>query len=417
MRTQKGYVFHRGKSWFVRYMDDVLQSDGSVKRTLLCKKLPVPYSGHYKTKKDVRKFVLDIIEPVNNGELNVHSTMTLADFIEKVHLKKLEQRGRRSTTLKGYRDVWRIHLKDRVGAMTLRDFRTVHGEQTLADIAKEYVYDKTKLPLSHNSLARIKTFLSGVFKQAKRLGILNGVNPMMDVSTPEGGEPRDTYAHSVEEVMGIANALTEPARSVVLTAALSGLRKGEIRGMMWDDFTGEQFTVKRSVVDTSVNQPKTKYSRASIPVVKMLAETLEAHRQRMGKLAVGYIFQAGNRSALDLDNLVNRVIKPALEKCVVCKMSKYDHPEGHEFTRDNSLPRWHGWHAFRRGLATNLHRLGVEDREIQAILRHSDIRTTQAIYIKSVPASQVSAMDLMGAALQEKLTCNVTCNTQKGAVN
>jgi integrase len=74
-------------------------------------------------------------------------------------------------------------------------------------------------------------------------------------------------------------------------------------------------------------------------------------------------------------------------------------------------------HAFRRGLATNLHDVGVEDREIQAILRHSDIRTTQAIYIKSLPAAQVSAMDLIGAALQEKLTCNVTCNAPKGPVN
>jgi hypothetical protein len=25
------------------------------------------------------------------------------------------------------------------------------------------------------------------------------------------------------------------------------------------------------------------------------------------------------------------------------------------------LPRWYGWHAFRRGLATNLNQLGVDD--------------------------------------------------------
>ena len=32
---------------------------------------------------------------------------------------------------------------------------------------------------------------------------------------------------------------------------------------------------------------------------------------------------------------------------------------------------WHGGHAFRRGLATNLNRLGVRDKTIQAILRHT----------------------------------------------
>jgi integrase len=63
--------------------------------------------------------------------------------------------------------------------------------------------------------------------------------------------------------------------------------------------------------------------------------------------------------------------------------------------------RWSGFSAgtawacvaFRRGLATNLHALGVDDKTIQAILRHSNVSLTQNIYIKSVMESQVSAMD------------------------
>jgi integrase len=51
-----------------------------------------------------------------------------------------------------------------------------------------------------------------------------------------------------------------------------------------------------------------------------------------------------------------------------------------------------GWHAFRRGLATNLHRLGVSDKTIQAILRHSNVAVTQACYIKTSNADAVEAM-------------------------
>src|SRR5262249_7615171 len=59
--------------------------------------------------------------------------------------------------------------------------------------------------------------------------------------------------------------------------------------------------------------------------------------------------------------------------------------------------------GFRRGLANNLHALGVEDKTIQAILRHSNVGLTMNVYVKSVSESQVSAMD----ALSEKLgTCN-----------
>jgi integrase len=143
--------------------------------------------------------------------------------------------------------------------------------------------------------------------------------------------------------------------------------------------------------------------KAAIPIAKQLADALGAHRQRMGQLAVGPIFQGGTGKPLNLDNLVKRAIAPALSRCTVCKKQEDEHkPEGHAHSlnlRDNSLPHWHGWHAFRRGVATNLHDLGVDDKTIQAILRHSNIGITQNIYIKSVNKSQVSAMDTLGENL------------------
>jgi hypothetical protein len=57
--------------------------------------------------------------------------------------------------------------------------------------------------------------------------------------------------------------------------------------------------------------------------------------------------------------------------------------EGHEFKRDNSLPHWHGWDAFRRGLATNLNALGVDDKTIQAILRHGNVGLSMNVYVKA----------------------------------
>jgi integrase len=54
--------------------------------------------------------------------------------------------------------------------------------------------------------------------------------------------------------------------------------------------------------------------------------------------------------------------------------------------------KWKGWQAYRRGLATNLRRLGVPDTVIQAILRHEDVRTTQRFYIKTVRKDVTTAM-------------------------
>jgi integrase len=80
---------------------------------------------------------------------------------------------------------------------------------------------------------------------------------------------------------------------------------------------------------------------------------------------------------LNVDNLARRVIAP--------------------------VSKWHGWHAFLRGLATNLHSLRVDDKTIQEILRHSSVGPTMNVYVRPVSESQVSATD----ALSEKLEmCN-----------
>jgi integrase len=398
MKQQKGYVFHRYNSWFVRYYDDLIQQDHTIKRKMVCKKLDVEYGGEYRTRKSVQSFVDEILAPLNSGLLNPQSTMLVTEFVDRVYLPEYVEKRLRAATLKQYRDIWNNHLKPRMGKLTLRNFRTVHGEQMLAQIAGQ-------AGLGRSSLRHCKAFLSGAFKQAKRLGILDGLNPIQDVSIPRAPEPEDTYAYSLPEVKAILGVLPQPAWTVILTAALTGFRKGEIRGLEWDDFDGKELTVKRSVWNGTVNEPKTKRSRAPVPVVKQLADALEAHKLRMGKLAVGPIFQAGNGQPLNLDNLARRVILPALNRCEVCRKPEEKHkPEAHEFKRDNSLPRWHGWHAFRRGLATNLHALGVDDKTIQAILRHSNVGLTMNVYVKSVSESQVSAMD----ALSEKLEiCNV----------
>jgi integrase len=78
--------------------------------------------------------------------------------------------------------------------------------------------------------------------------------------------------------------------------------------------------------------------------------------------------------SLDLNELYRRIIKPIFAAA--------------------HIP-WHGWHAFRRRLATNLHRLGVDDKTIQAILRHCDVAVTRHVYVKAPSADSVAAMQLL----------------------
>jgi hypothetical protein len=54
--------------------------------------------------------------------------------------------------------------------------------------------------------------------------------------------------------------------------------------------------------------------------------------------------------------------------------------------------QWYGWHAFGRGLATNLRRLGISDKTIQRILRQANVAITQNCYIKTADSDASAAM-------------------------
>lgn len=64
------------------------------------------------------------------------------------------------------------------------------------------------------------------------------------------------------------------------------------------------------------------------------------------------------------------------------------------------MPEWHGFHAARRGVGSNLNRLGVDDSFIQRILRHSNISTTQSFYIKTTSKDVLESMKKLEAEIE-----------------
>lgn len=120
--------------------------------------------------------VTEVLAEVNSNQLSPESTLSLDRFMEENYLPYVSNQ-KRPSTFAGYRNIWRCYLKQTCGHLRLRDFRTMDGERILADIAKQK-------NLRRNSLVHIKNLLSGAFKHAKRLGAINGVNPIQDVLIP-----------------------------------------------------------------------------------------------------------------------------------------------------------------------------------------------------------------------------------------
>ena len=84
-----------------------------------------------------------------------------------------------------------------------------------------------------------------------------------------------------------------------------------------------------------------------------------------------------------MDKLAQKVIRPVIQAI--------------------GLP-WYGWHGFRRGIASNLHALGADDKVVQRVLRHAKPHVTreralhQGIRSGSAGSDAADAGDLGGIA-------------------
>ena len=296
---------------------------------------------------------------------------TLQTFIEHSYLP-YALAHKRPSTHRGYLNLYQAQIRSRIGGMKLASFRTVEGQRMLDGIAAT-----TKL--SHRSLIHIKAFLSGVFAFAKRMGAVDS-NPMQGTEVPKGRESQPTWAYSQSEVEAMLNHLKGASRLAVIVAAYTGLSLGELQGLKWEDITEGELRVQRTIWHKLEGPPKTKARRDAVPLLPIVADALaEHHRQNPD---TSWVFEGPYLRPLDMATLGSKRIKAALKGTGV---------------------EWNGWHALRRGFATRLHEAGVQDKIIQALMRHSSLSVTMAHYVKATPQANVEAMQKLNPEKRSRL--------------
>jgi integrase len=384
-RKQKGTIFKRHAMWYVRYFEDRVV-DGQLRHVRISRQLGEVTTRGKRPPKTIEDAASHTVAEACKACAKPEKVLTFGNYIEKVFFPHVEQ-YKRASTMHGYKAIWNNHLKPRSAEVWLNDIRTYSVQEWIDAIAKSG-------PVSRNYLLRMKAFVSAAFKEARRQDYYLGENPARDVAvTPRATAPQEGYAYSLNEIAAMLTVFPEPAKTIFAVAAFAGLRRGEIIGLLWENYRDGQLSVTRSIWGKHVNAPKTRKSAGAVPVIKHLAERLDLYRLRCGNPQSGPMFANLNGNPASIDNLLRRQILPALSGCMVCKKQEIEHVlADHEYKRNDSLPQWRGFHAARRGLASNLYSLGVSDIVIQNILRHSDVSVTQRCYIKPLAESTRNAM-------------------------
>jgi integrase len=370
-RFQRGYVFTAHGAWHVRYAVTALV-DGQTKRvqksTRICSKSGI-------SKRQARTLAQQVLDRVNVEAGSVPQVdVPATEFWQRTYLPHLE-RTAKASTLHGYKKLWSQHLALHLAGFTLRDYKTVDATRFLTSLAER--------GLSTRTIAHVRSLLSGLFRHALRTGLIE-TNPVRDAgSLTPARTPEPTYAYTLDEAENIVTALFEntQAQLVFALACVLGLRPGEIAGLQWSDIEGEWLHVRRSSWRGFVGTTKTPESVASVPLIEPLKSLLAAWRLQ-AKSEWVFPSNRGDRP-LNISQYAQRAIAPLL--------------------RSRNIA-WHGLYAGRRGAATLLVQLTGNAVASQYVLRHKNIATTQAFYVKPVQAAAIDGLRLLESKLAERKT-------------
>ncbi len=170
---------------------------------------------------------------------------------------------------------------------------------------------------------------------------------------------------STGEVAEVADAIDSPYRALVLTAAYTGCRFGELAGLRAHrlDLARRSMIVAESLSDVNghlgLTQPKTAAARRQVALPKLLADELAQHMKQYPPGSEGYVFSAPEGGPLRRRNFRRRVWLPTVEASVGQPLR---------------------FHDLRHTHAAILIAQGEHPKVIQLRLGHSSIQVTLDTY-------------------------------------
>jgi integrase len=372
-RHQRGHIYEASSAFHVRYyVTEIVKGKAEKKQRShrLCTK--DRSTGHgTKSAMAVRSLCEDFMRTINEREHTSHrlsQDLMVVDYWERVYLPYCEKEwkgtGMRASTISGYKQVWKHHLKHHFGALTLQAYTADHARRFLSSL-------KTKH--GKNTLRHIRALASAMFSEATERGLRND-NPWRVKLPKDCKETKPTQHYTMEEAENLISALVDhvDAQLVLALSCFLGLGPAEIAGLQWGDVDRDWINIRRNKpVHGKVGPPKTAERMAAVPIIDQVRVPLELWRAKCGKQ------HDEDWVIVDLPNMLNRVILPHVKgenECVRC-----------DKTPKRSNVTWKGLYAGRRGAVTAIIEATNGNYAVaQGIARHKSMTTTLNVYKKQI---------------------------------
>lgn len=385
---QTGCLFKRGKrrkTWVARWRESVIGPDGTFKRVLRAEVLGFVTEL---SEREARNKLVLLLRPINEGKYRPEATITFGQFLKECWEPAVVPQLK-PTSVRYYGKQIERHLLPVFREWRIRDI-------TKAEVQR-FLGQKRKQGLSGSSVHGIRTALGKVLQAAVDWEYLEE-NSARGIRLGDRTPVRERAYLLPDQLAPLLNALPQPCRTLVVIAVLTGLRIGELLALRWKhvDFIHDAIHVRETVYEGQFGSPKTKNSRRDVPMSRPVREALLAQRTvSTGTDAEALVFACRNGTPLNPKNLLRRVLQPAC--------------------RELGLPPV-GWHSFRHTHATLLGEVGESLRTAQAILGHSDLKTTLNVYTHPIPESQKRAVEKVAGLLFPSVP-KFSADTENGKPN
>jgi integrase len=275
LRPPSGHVFRidraRGPVWYAKYR---LPDGRQVQKKLgpAWTDRGRPAAGYF-TKRLADDWLRSTLEQARRGTLPglVRTGATFADAAAE-YLRYCEQdRGCKPSTLRDYRSNLEAHLLPAFGDQPLEAVTSAAIDAWRASLTG----------LSARTKNKLLVVMHGVFRRAQSVWGLPS-NPVASVEKYRQRSTGDLEVFSPEEVMALVRAAaSQQDGAIYLTAAFTGLRRGELLALRWRDvdFAGSLIRVRASYAAGVLTSPKSGKVR-SVPMAPDVAGALAALGQR-----------------------------------------------------------------------------------------------------------------------------------------
>jgi integrase len=290
------------------------------------------------------------------------------DELGRRYIKHLERLGRKASTTTAVRSALKVHLEPFLGERPISSVTHADVDDLMATIEKKGVGPKS----IRNYIGTLSALYRFAMGPRRRWAAVNPCDGVELPGVPDHVGIRFLALDQVDALVSNAQAGAYEAldRALYITAAMTGMRLGELVALRWRDvdWTASKIHVRSNYVLGKFGTPKSKRSSRSVPMADQVAGELERYFKACGEPADDALTFADPHTQGPLDKAgVLRRMRKALKAA--------------------GLDETHRFHDLRHTFGTQMAKAGTPMRTLQEFMGHRDIQTTQR-YADYAPGRQ-----------------------------